>query len=77
MLVGPTMGKTAVCGCHCPRGMALRMREVLAQPWVGVLVHQRFKFALFSNAIELNSLYYSSVTVFHDDFLNKFNSMGV
>ena len=24
------------CGCHCPGDMAVRMRKVLARPWVGV-----------------------------------------
>ena len=37
-LVVPNKGETAVCGYHCPRDMAVRMREVLAQPWVGVCV---------------------------------------
>ena len=37
-LVGPSKGENAVCGCHCPRDMAVRMREVLARPWVGVCV---------------------------------------
>ena len=32
------MGETAVHGCHCPRYMAVRMREVMARPWVGVCV---------------------------------------
>ena len=31
-LVVPNKGETAVCGCHCPRDMAVRMREVLARP---------------------------------------------
>ena len=31
-------GETAVHGCHCPSDMAVRMREVLARPWVGVCV---------------------------------------
>ena len=30
--------KTGVHGCHCPRDMAVRMREVMARPWVGVCV---------------------------------------
>ena len=36
MLMTPNKGKTAVRGCHCPGDMAVRMREVLARPWVGV-----------------------------------------
>ena len=38
MLISPSKGETAVRGCHCPRGMAVRMCEVLARPWVGVRV---------------------------------------
>ena len=34
----PDKGETAVPGCHCPGDMAVRMREVLARPWVGVCV---------------------------------------
>ena len=40
--------------------MAVRMREVLAQPLVGVCV-PHFKFAT-----ELSSIYFSSITVFYD-----------
>ena len=32
------MGETVVHGCHCPRDMAVRVREVMARPWVGVCV---------------------------------------
>ena len=38
MLMSPIKGKTAVHGCHCRRGMAVRSREVMARPWVGVYV---------------------------------------
>ena len=40
MLMSPSKAKggTAVHGCHCPRDMAVRMREVMAMPWVGVCV---------------------------------------
>ena len=38
MLMSPNKGETAVHGCHCPGDMAVRMREVLARPWVGVFV---------------------------------------
>ena len=31
-------GETAVHGCHCPRNMAVRMREVMARLWAGVCV---------------------------------------
>ena len=36
MLMSPNKGETSVHGCHCPGDMAVRMREVLAGPWVGV-----------------------------------------
>ena len=38
MLMSPNKGRTAVHGCHCPRDMAVRMREVMAMLWVGVFV---------------------------------------
>ena len=31
-------GRTALHGCHCPSDIAVRVREVLARPWVGVCV---------------------------------------
>ena len=34
----PNKAETAVHGCHCPGDMAVRMRKVLATPWVGVRV---------------------------------------
>ena len=34
----PNKAETAVHGCHCPGDMAVRMRKVLARPWVGVRV---------------------------------------
>ena len=36
--MNPNKSKTAVHGCKCPGEMAVRMREVLARPWVGVCV---------------------------------------
>ena len=33
-----TAGKTGVHDCHCPRDIAVHMREVLARPWVDVCV---------------------------------------
>ena len=33
--------ETAVHGCHCPGDIALRMRKVLAWPWIGVECHLR------------------------------------
>ena len=36
ILMSPNKGETAIHGCHCPCDVAVRMREVLARPWVGV-----------------------------------------
>ena len=36
MLMRPNKAKAAVHGCHCPGDVAVRMRKVLARPWVGV-----------------------------------------
>ena len=36
MLMRPKKAETAVHGCHCLGDMAVRMRKVLARPWVGV-----------------------------------------
>ena len=64
-LVGPNKGETAVCGCHCPRDIAVRMREVLARPWVCVCVPLALSLLYFQcNRIKLNL--FSSNTVFHD-----------
>ena len=38
MLMRLNKAETAVHGCHCPGDMAVRMRWVLARPWVGVRV---------------------------------------
>ena len=38
ILMRPKKAETAVYGCHYPGDMAVRMREVLARPWVGVRV---------------------------------------
>ena len=38
ILMSLSKSETAVHGCHCPCGMAVRMREVMARPWVGVCV---------------------------------------
>ena len=32
--MNPNKDETAVHGCHCPRDMAVRMREVLAIPLI-------------------------------------------
>ena len=39
MPMSPNKGETAVHGCHCPDYMAVRMREVLARPWVGICMY--------------------------------------
>ena len=36
MLMTPNKAETTVHGCHCPGAMAVRMRKILARPWVGV-----------------------------------------
>ena len=38
MLIRPNKAETAVHCCHYPGDMAVRMRKVLAGPWVGVRV---------------------------------------
>ena len=40
MMLSPNKDEPVVHGCHCPRDMAVRMREVhvLAGPWFGVCV---------------------------------------
>ena len=38
MLMRPNKAETAIHGCHCPGDIAVRMRKVLARPWVGVRV---------------------------------------
>ena len=38
MMMTASKGETAVHVCHCPRDMAVHMREVIAKPWVGVCV---------------------------------------
>ena len=39
MLMSPNKGETAVHGFHCPGDKSMRMREVLARPWVGICMH--------------------------------------
>ena len=38
MLMRSNKVEIAVHGCHCLGDMAVRMRKVLARPWVGVRV---------------------------------------
>ena len=47
------------------RRMAVRMREVLARPWL-VYVCPLLYICTNHNAVELSSIYFSSITVFHD-----------
>ena len=58
MLISPNKGETAVHGCHCPGDMAVRMREALARPWVGVcvLLQLFFVFSSISNLGELETV---------------------
>ena len=46
MLMRPNKAETAVHGCHCLGDMAVRMRKVLARPWVGVQVCHLFLLSL-------------------------------
>ena len=41
------------------------MREIMTRPWVGVCVPLLYVCNIF-NAIELSSIHFSSITVFHD-----------
>ena len=56
---------TALPRCYWLRDMAVRMRQTLARPWVGVCVPLALSLPYF-NAIELSSIYFSSITVFND-----------
>ena len=40
-------GDTAFHGCDCPGDIVVRMREVLAMPWVGVCVPLALSFTFF------------------------------
>ena len=65
MMLSPNKDEPVVHGCHCPRDMAVRMREVhvLAGPWFGVCVPLALSLpcftVIFAYAIELNSIYFS------------------
>ena len=50
MLIRPNKAETAVHGCHCLGDMAVRMRKVLAIPWVGVWVCHLLLLSLVHNA---------------------------
>ena len=36
--MGPNKGETAICDSHYPHDMTVRLREVLARPWIGECV---------------------------------------
>ena len=42
MLMSPGKVETGIHACHHPRDMAVRMREVMARPWVDVCVPLAF-----------------------------------
>ena len=50
MLMRPNNAETAVHGCHCLGDMAVRMRKVLARPWVGIEVCHLLLLSLVHNA---------------------------
>ena len=43
-LMRPNKAETAVIGCHCPGDMAVRMRKVLARPWVQLVLSASLAF---------------------------------
>ena len=47
MLMNSNKGETADHGSHCPSDIAVRMREVLAMPWVGVCVPLQLFFIFY------------------------------
>ena len=47
MLMSPSKGETAVHGCHYPGDKSMRMREVLARPWVGVCKHIALSLSIY------------------------------
>ena len=49
MLMRPNKDEAAVHGCQCPGDMAVRMRKVLARPWVGVRVSLAFIVVLLTH----------------------------
>ena len=64
-LMSPNKSETAVHGCHCPGEMAVRMREVLARPWVWVSVcfAPCFKFVLLIPWILIELSFFCSLQV--------------
>ena len=60
--------ETAIHGCHCPDDMAVRMRKVLARPWIDVRVcHLLLLFFSICNRI-FEKLMYSRLTKFAKDY---------
>ena len=57
------VGETAVCGCHCPRNLAVRMREVLARQWVGVYVPPALRLHYFQCNLFKFDLYFISCCI--------------
>ena len=55
MLMRPNKAETAVHSCHCLGDMAVRMRKVLARPWVGVWVCHLLLLSLVQQARFWNS----------------------
>ena len=47
MLMSPDKGETTVHGWHCPGDVAVRMREELTRPWVGVCVPLQLFFTFY------------------------------
>ena len=47
----PNKAERAVHGCHYPGDMAVRMRKVLARPWVGVRVYVSLAFIVVSDPL--------------------------
>ena len=64
MLMSRSKGKTAVHDCLYPRDRAVRMRQVLARPWVGVCVPLALSLNYFQgnfrlrNRIKFNLFFY-------------------
>ena len=59
MLISPNKGETAVHGFHCPDDKSMRMREVLARPWVGVC---KFVYIYIIPLFTLSSIYNSNAS---------------
>ena len=55
-LMRPNKAETAVHGCHCLGDMAVRMRKVLARPWVGVRVSLAFML-FFNNLRQISHMH--------------------